>query len=79
MKATDARSAPADRADRTKDRHKGRKSVAVIPTLYAQMAELARDHDRPILWEFRRAVVEHLRRHGIEPEFPEEDEVASVG
>jgi len=55
------------KSGRAADRHKPRKSVAIHPLLHQQMAELAKNNDRPLYWEFRRAIQEHLRRHGVEP------------
>ncbi len=63
-------------APRSQDRHKARKSVSVHPALHAQMKQLARRHDRPVQWEFRRAIAEYLQKNGITPAMPDDEELA---
>ena len=49
------------------DRHKPRRPIFLPPRLYAQLAALAEQNDRPISWEARRIVEQALRDAGLWP------------
>jgi len=50
------------------DRHKPRRTLSLPPDLYAQLAELAAENQRPLLWEARIAILKHLERARSNPE-----------
>jgi hypothetical protein len=52
---------------RTGDRHRPRRTVNLPPELYDQLAVLADRNGRPLNWEIRRALQEHLRQNGLWP------------
>jgi hypothetical protein len=52
---------------RTADRHRPRRTVSLAPELYDQLAVLADRNGRPVYWEIRRALQEHLRENGLWP------------
>jgi hypothetical protein len=53
-----------------KDRHKPRRTLAIPPEMYAAFAVLAKRNGRPILWEARRALIDHLKKNGLWPYDP---------
>lgn len=53
--------------DHTKDRHKPRRTVALAPSLYAQLEEFARRNHRPVLWQLRLILEAVLEQEGLWP------------
>jgi uncharacterized protein YktB (UPF0637 family) len=49
-----------------KDRHKKRLQVALQPKVHALMQALAKKSTRPLRHEVHLAIIEHLRRAGVE-------------
>lgn len=57
----------AARGDRSKDRHRPRRTVSVSPELYQALQALADQNGRPLSWEVRRILTEHLKAAGLWP------------
>lgn len=57
-------------------RHKPRRTISLTPLLYAQLAILARRHERPVAWQGRIGIKDMLRAEGLwpVPGVPDEDE-----
>jgi hypothetical protein len=49
------------------DRHKPRRMVGLTPEQYDLLVQLAKEHERPVLWEIRIGLNNHLRAHGKLP------------
>lgn len=54
------------------DRHKSRRTVALSDEMYEAIQQLANRNKRPVLWEVRLALEEHLRKAGLWPDEEEE-------
>jgi hypothetical protein len=50
-------------SERTRDRHKSRKTVSLPDDLYAELRALAQQNGRPTYWEIRMALRDHLSKH----------------
>lgn len=61
-------------SDRSKDRHKPRKTVALPPRIHELLQALAEHNTRPLNYELRLAVIAHLRAAGWYPSPPPDAE-----
>jgi hypothetical protein len=53
--------------DRSKDRHKPRRTISFTPQVYEAIARLADRNHRPIGWEAERIILEALEAEGLWP------------
>jgi hypothetical protein len=60
------------RGQDTEDRHKARNMVALHPDLHRQLKKLAERNNRPLSWELRKLIIDHLEQEGLWPPEPEE-------
>ena len=51
---------------RSSDRHAPNRTVRIPETLYRELEELARETERPVHWEARIAIREHIARHRLQ-------------
>ncbi len=54
---------PSTSKDRKRDRHKPRKTLSLPHSLYSALEELAKKNHRPVLWEAKLALENHLAAH----------------
>lgn len=48
---------------RTQDRHAPNRTIRIPADLYAELEAVANDTERPVQWEARKAIREHIARH----------------
>ncbi len=58
---------PDRRKKGNKDRHGPGKMVRLPLNIHTQLAILAERNDRPLAWQIRRALIEHLQANGLWP------------
>jgi hypothetical protein len=56
------------KTDRSKDRHLPFRQVRLPEELYQRLQALADKAERPVSWQLRKAVLEHLEKHEAETE-----------